>query len=129
VEDCRRFFGDLLDHHGLQSVGAVVEKSPWRAIMDWQTRRMVCLRCSMFFINWMAAVIVLSRNCAHRGRRHHAPTGGIGGTETELRHVVFVEKRLPLIVDLAEINVRLDQAGLRLVVAKSRTGIEFLDYI
>ena len=47
--------GHVLDHHRLQVVDALVEKVPsGGATMAWQTFRMVCLRCSMFFINWIA---------------------------------------------------------------------------
>src|SRR6266704_2909644 len=41
---------------GLSASWPWSRNSPWRAMMDWQTRKMVCLRCSMFFINCTAAV-------------------------------------------------------------------------
>ena len=39
-----------------QSVARAAAYSIWRRTMAWQTLRMVCLRCSMFFMSWMAEV-------------------------------------------------------------------------
>ena len=47
--------------------------------------------------------------------------------QAKLRHVVFIEEGLPLIVNFAEVNVGLDEARLGLVVAKAGARIEFLD--
>src|SRR5712672_1536294 len=124
------FFGDLLDHHGLQRVGTVVEKFTLArddGLAD--TQDSVFALLDVFhqlngggesFLHVIAHIAVGS--VAHQ-------QAAIRGAETELRDIVLVQERLPLIVDLAEIDVRLDQSGLRLVVAKSRTGIEFFYYI
>ena len=47
--------------------------------------------------------------------------------QAKLRHVVFVEEGLPLIVNFAEVDVGLDEARLGLVVAKAGARIELLD--
>src|SRR5579863_3101282 len=41
---------------GFNASGPWSRNSPCRAMIDWQTRKMVCLRCSMFFSSWIAAV-------------------------------------------------------------------------
>jgi len=49
----RGVHADFLGHFltsWAERILAVIEIRPGRAMMDWQTRRMVCLRCSMFFI-------------------------------------------------------------------------------
>src|SRR6266850_5578325 len=124
------FFGDLLDHHRLQSVGAVVEKFTLArdyGLADAQDGVFALLDVfhqldgggeSFFHVIADIAVGCITHQQA-----------AIGGTETELRHVVLVQERLPLIVHFAEIDVRLDQAGLGFVVAQSRARIELFDYI
>jgi len=103
-------FRPLLDHHGLQRILAVIEEFAWRAMIDWQTRRMVgasAVRCS--FINCTAAVKpFLSTVVAHVAVR------GIFDQQTAVRGLSrscgmsssFIE-RLPLIIHLAEVDVRL----------------------
>src|SRR5580700_10236635 len=41
---------------GFNASGPWSKYSPCRAMIDWQTRKIVCFLCSMFFINWIAAV-------------------------------------------------------------------------
>ena len=53
----------------------------------------------------------------------------IGGAQAELRHVVFVQEDLPLVIHFAEINVGLDEARFRLVVAQAGPRIELLDHV
>ena len=45
-----------------------------------------------------------------------------------MRHVVFIQERLPLIIHLAEVHVGLDEPRLCLVVAQPRPRIELLDH-
>ena len=51
----------------------------------------------------------------------------IDGAKAQLRHVIVVHEYLPAIVHLAEIDVRLDQPRLRLVVAQAGARVETAD--
>ena len=53
----------------------------------------------------------------------------IDRTQPELRQIVFIQENLPVIVHLAEINIRFDQARLRLVVAQAGTRVQLADHI
>src|SRR5260370_282638 len=71
------------------------------------------------------AVLHVSTHVALRGVAHQQ--AAVGRAQAQLRHVVFIQEGLPLIVDFAEIDIRLDEAGLGFVVAESRPRIELLD--
>src|SRR5713226_3662577 len=124
------FFGDFLDHHGLQRVGAVVEKFtlPRDDGLAYAQDGVFALLDVFHQLNGGGkSFLHVIAHIAVRSITHQQ--AAIGGAQAQLRHIVLIEERLPLIVDFTEINVRLDQAGLCLVVAKSRTRIEFFNYI
>ena len=66
----------------------------------------------------------------------HFAVGGVAGqqpavdgAQPKLRHVVFVHEDLPAVVHLAEVDVRLDQPRLGLVVAQAGTRIQAADHV
>src|SRR6266478_3485877 len=124
------FLGDFLDHHGLQRIGTMIEEFALPCddgLADAQDSVFALLdvfrqlnRGGESFFHVVAYVAV--GGVAHQ-------KAAVGGAQAQLRHVVFIQEGLPLIVDLAEIHIRLDEAGLGFVVAESRARIELLDYI
>ena len=65
-------------------------------------------------------------NVAVRGVFDEQPA--VGGAQPQLRQVVFIQERLPLVIHLPEVHIRLDEPRLRLVVAQTGTRIELLDH-
>src|SRR6266849_3888715 len=124
------FLGDFLDHHGLQSIRTAIEKFALPrddGLADAQDGVFALLdvfhqlnRGGESFFYVIAHVAIGS--IAHQ-------QAAVGGAQAQLRHVVFVQEGLPLIVDFAEIDIRLDQAGLGFVIAEPRARIELLDDI
>src|SRR6266853_2258844 len=124
------FFGDLLDHHRLQSVGAVVEKFTLArdyGLADPQNGVFALLDVFHQLNGGGESFLHVIAHVAVGSIAHQEPP--IRGTQAQLRHIVLIQERLPLIIHFTEIDVRLDQARLGFVVTKPRTRIEFLDYI
>src|SRR5690348_3082964 len=122
------FLSDFLDHHGLESIGAVIEKFALASndgLADAKDGVLALLDVfhqldggGEAFLDVIADVAVGSV------AGEEAP---VSGAETELGHVIFVQEDLPLVVDFAEINVGLDKTRFSLVVTKAGTRIELLD--
>ena len=96
--------------------------------MDWQTRKDGVLALLDVFHELdggSEALLDVVANVAVGGVA--SEKAAVGGAEAKLGHVVFVQEDLPLVVDLAEIDVGLDEARLGFVVAQARAGIELLD--
>ena len=124
------FFGDFLDHHGLQMIGAVIEEislAPQDRLAD--------------ALNGVLALFDIFHQLDGSGETFldviaDVAVGGITSeqaaihwVEAELRQVVFVHERLPFAVNFAELNVRLDEARLGVVVTQAGLGIELFDYV
>ena len=124
------FFGDFLDHHGLQRVRAVNEEIALARddrLADAQNRVLALLDIFHQLDRGGEAFFDVVAHVAVGGILHQQ--AAIGGAQAQLRHVVFVQEGLPLIVDFAEVDVGLDQPRLGLVVAQAGTRIELLDHV
>src|SRR5260221_1158822 len=118
---------DLLDHHGLQRIVAVIEKFALPrddGLADAQDGVLALFDVFHQLNRSGKTLFHVVTHVAVRGVAHQQ--AAVGGTQAQLRHIVFVEEGLPLIVDFAEIDGGLDEARLRLAIAKSRARVELL---
>ena len=124
------FFGHFLDHHRLQMVGAVIQEFALPLdddLADPQDGVLALLDALHQLHRGGEAFLHVIANFAVGGiARQQA---AIDRAQPQLRHVVVVHEHLPLVVHFAEIDVRLDQPRLRLVVAQAGARIELLDHV
>src|SRR5713101_5521186 len=124
------FLGDFLDHQGLQSIRTAIEKFALPrddGLADAQDGVFALLDVFHQLNRGGESFFYVIAHVAIGGIAHQQ--AAVGGAQAQLRHVVFVQEGLPLIVDFAEIDIRLDQAGLGFVIAEPRARIELLDDI
>ena len=122
------FFGHFLDHHGLELVGAVLEKIGLAAnddLADAQDGVLALLDALHQLQGRGETFLDVIADFAIGGVA--GQQAAIDGAQAKLRHIVIVHEDLPVVVHLAEVDVRLDQARLRLVVAQAGARIEAAD--
>src|SRR6266446_10376575 len=123
-------FGHFLDHHGLEGILAVIEEFALArddGLADTQNGVLALLDVFHQLDGGGEAFFHVVSNVAVGGVLHEqAP---VGRAQPQLRHVVFIQERLPLVIHLPEVHIRLDKTRLRFVVTQARTRIEFLDRV
>ena len=106
-------------------------KSSCRRTIDWQTLRMVCLRCSIFFINWIARGVALLDVVADFLVRlliavEHPAVLRI---QTQLRNIVVVDLNQVIVAVFGNVDVRLHLARARAGIAQAGPRIQMPDHV
>ena len=119
------FFGDLLDHHGLEVINTFFQKillTGDDAVADFGDGLLALLDILDQLNSTLVALLHVVAGIFVVGIAGDQFL--VGGIQAKLGQVIIVHEHQPLVAVFDERDVGLDQAGLALVVLQAGTGIE-----